>query len=686
MIERKKLVESHNPKLSKINKESPLTVGNGELAFTADVTGMQSLSAEYEAGGFPLCTMSQWGWHTTPVSKDKEAYSFEELQLTSYDYADRKLTYAVEEYAGNEEVYNWLRKNPHRLNLARIALRYQGESIKGEQLTSINQELELYTGHLKSEFEIQQEKCVVKTMCDVEQDCLGFAMESSLLERGDLMVEVAFPYGSPLISGANWEAEDKHTTEIVKQEAQLLILKRTLDKDTYYVCLKGNVEYNTVKLGQHKLYLKGTSAQVKLQVAFSKELPIKHLLGTSLENSMENTKKWWNRFWEEGGMISLHKSKDARAKELERRIVLSQYLLAIQSSGSTPPQETGLTCNSWYGKFHLEMHLWHSAWAPLFQRDNLLLRSVPWYQEHLQDAKTQAKRNGFVGAKWPKMIAKDAQDSPSRIATLLIWQQPHIMYMLELLYNNEQSEEFLKKYWDIMKESADYMADFAHYDEESKQYHLISPIIPAQEEHDPRITKNPTYELEYWKIGLEIASAWGKRLGFEAETKVWDTVAKNLALPTIENGLYMAHENCPTTFEKFNKDHPSMLGAYGLLYSERIKEEEMSATLDKVLKCWKFDTMWGWDFALMAMTAVRLGKYDLAVDILMKDTPKNQYVVSGNNYQYLRTDLPLYLPGNGSLLLAAAMMSAGYIGNEQDAFPKDGNWVVESENIVPFPY
>ena len=26
-----------------------------------------------------------------------------------------------------------------------------------------------------------------------------------------------------------------------------------------------------------------------------------------------------------------------------------------------PPQETGLTCNSWYGKFHLEMHYWHAA-------------------------------------------------------------------------------------------------------------------------------------------------------------------------------------------------------------------------------------------------------------------------------------------------------------------------------------
>jgi hypothetical protein len=59
-------------------------------------------------------------------------------------------------------------------------------------------------------------------------------------------------------------------------------------------------------------------------------------------------------------------ASDPRAFELERRTVLSQYLLAIQSSGAMPPAETGLTCNSWYGKFHLEMHPWHAAWLPLW--------------------------------------------------------------------------------------------------------------------------------------------------------------------------------------------------------------------------------------------------------------------------------------------------------------------------------
>lgn len=151
----------------------------------------------------------------------------------------------------------------------------------------------------------------------------------------------------------------------------------------------------------------------------------------------------------------------------------------------------------------------------------------------------------------------------------------------------------------------------------------------------------------------------------------------------VGDGLYLAHELCPNTFTAFNKDHPSMLGAFGVLPNEKISKEMMKATLDKVLECWRYEYLWGWDFAVMAMTATRLGDPDTAVDILLLDSPKNNYVASGNNRQILRNDLPLYLPGNGALLLAIPLMVAGFEGEDSECpgFPKDGNWVVEHENI-----
>ena len=39
-------------------------VGNGVIGFNADATGMQSLNETYTV--FPLATLSDWGWHSSP--------------------------------------------------------------------------------------------------------------------------------------------------------------------------------------------------------------------------------------------------------------------------------------------------------------------------------------------------------------------------------------------------------------------------------------------------------------------------------------------------------------------------------------------------------------------------------------------------------------------------------------------
>ncbi len=86
MINRKELVSSHNPVLEEMDKESALTVGNGEFAFTADITGMQTLYEEYDV--LPLCTMSQWGWHTRPVRDERYEYTLKDMVMTQYDVCD----------------------------------------------------------------------------------------------------------------------------------------------------------------------------------------------------------------------------------------------------------------------------------------------------------------------------------------------------------------------------------------------------------------------------------------------------------------------------------------------------------------------------------------------------------------------------------------------------------------------
>ena len=52
-IDRKKVVKRHNPILTAIDYESPLTVGNGFFAYTFDITGMQSLGRYMPGTGIP---------------------------------------------------------------------------------------------------------------------------------------------------------------------------------------------------------------------------------------------------------------------------------------------------------------------------------------------------------------------------------------------------------------------------------------------------------------------------------------------------------------------------------------------------------------------------------------------------------------------------------------------------------
>ena len=138
----------------------------------------------------------------------------------------------------------------------------------------------------------------------------------------------------------------------------------------------------------------------------------------------------------------------------------------------------------------------------------------------------------------------------------------------------------------------------------------------------------------------------------------WDNIANRIAPLPAANGLYLSHANCQETFTNKAIDHPLMLQVYGMLkgYDAEgiIDTDTFRATLKKVIDVWDYSTLWGWDFAVIAMAADTLGMKDTALEQLLINSPKNEYVASGNNRQNSRKDLPLYLPGNGSLLIAAA--------------------------------
>ena len=89
---------------------------------------------------------------------------------------------------------------------------------------------------------------------------------------------------------------------------------------------------------------------------------------------------------------------------------------------------------------------------------------------------------------------------------------------------------------------------------------------------------------------------------------------------------------------------------------------------------------------MTAMTAARVGEPGLAVDALLSPNPRNTYLPNGHNYN--REGLTIYLPGNGGLLMAAAMMAAGWDGAPEvnaPGFPQDGSWSVRWEGLQRMP-
>ena len=658
-IDRRALVQRHNPVVTALDPLAPLSVGNGEFAFTADVTGLQTFPEQYETG-MPLCTQSQWGWHSHPPLKGLSA---KDLRLEQFDTHGRNVGYATQS-AGQSELFNWLRENPHRLYLGRIALR-----LPKRDLTAIRQTLDLWTGILTSHFEVDGVPVDVETCCHPQQDALAVTIRSPLLAQGRLAVTFDFPYGSQQMNAADWKSENKHQTVISSESPSHLDLARELDSDRYYVSLAWQGLAAVKQEGPHRFTLRAPR-EIAFVCRFSPRA-----LGESLPAAprvLEASRDHWQRFWTTGGAVDFTGSRDPRARELERRVVLSQYQTAIQCAGSMPPQETGLTCNSWYGKFHLEMHWWHAAHFPLWGRPQLLERSLGWYNAILPAARRKAADQGYTGARWPKMTAPDGYDSPSNVGPLLIWQQPHAIAMAEYCYQSHPGRETLDRYRELVMESAEFMAAYAWLDPTRDRYVLGPPVIPAQENHPARETWNPTFELEYWNYALDIAQRWRERLGLPRQAK-WDEVRQKLSpLPT-KDGLYLAHENCPQTFTERNRDHPSMLCAFGVLPGVMVDREIMRNTLHKVMEVWQWPDTWGWDYPVIAMTAARLGEPAAAVDALFIESPKNRWLASGHNYQ--RPNLPLYLPGNGGLLAAVAMMAAAWKG-----FPHD-TWTVRHEGL-----
>jgi hypothetical protein len=687
-IDRLALVTRHNVVLTNFDATNPLSVGNGGFCFTVDATGRQTFSEAFEKTT-PLGTLSDWGWHTFP---NPNGWSIDTFHFREFpDLNGRLVPYADAPGKKLTPEAQWLRENLHRLDLGQIglALRHaDGSPATPNDLTDVRQELDLWNGRIISQFSFDGTRVEVETVCDPKLDVIAVQVSSPLIRQGRLAIRIRFPYGTGDVKTADWDHPDSHETILRQPDSNHADFYRKLDNDTYFAAASWTVGATLTSTAKHEFQIvpSHNSGRLEMVCAFSPtNLDAKAL--PSFGRTAFASQLYWNSFWQNGGAIDLSGSKDPRWFELEQRIVLSEYLTAIQDAGQYPPAETGLTYNSWEGKFHLEMYFWHEAEFALWNRLPLLERSLGWYEKILPRAEATAKKQGYAGARWPKMTNPDGAESPSPVGPFLIWQEPHPIFFAELCYRTHPNSATLEQFRDIVFETAKFMASYATWDAGKKRY-VLGPVLQCAQEIFPKDkTLDPTFELTYWRWGLEMAQQWRERLGLSRDPK-WDDVLQKLAPLPVADGKYLFTETTPDSYTnpKWNADHPAVLDALSFVPGPGVDPKTMSNTFDWIWQHWNWLDTWGWDYPSMAMTAARLGEPERAVDALLLDTPKNHYGLNGQVYQ--RPGLTIYLPANGGLLYAVALMAAGWDGapkHNAPGFPNNGQWNVRWENLQHAP-
>ncbi|MES2882765.1 MAG: hypothetical protein V4676_11495, partial [Bacteroidota bacterium] len=543
---------------------------------------------------------------------------------------------------------------------------------------------------LKAAMWIEGTPVEVSTFCHATSDAVSVKVNSRLIKMGSLKINLQFPYptGAWTDEGTNFAQAEKHFSQTTIKDKKLVVVQHQLDATRYDATIHSSKNILVTEKAKHKFSIspEAKADSFDVTVSFSEPSAKYHLQPTYAQTKISSQQSWRN-YWQSGGAIDFSGSTDTRAFELERRIILSQYLMRSQEAGYYPPQETGLTYNSWFGKPHLEMHWWHATHYALWGRIKLLEKSLSWYKKVFPIAKSIAQRQGFKGARWQKMTDNTGEETPSSIGALLIWQQPHFIYFAELCYRNKTSKQILDKYKELVFATADFMASFPYYDSVTKRYILGKGLIPAQERFKAEETFNPTYELVYWKWALSVAQKWRNRLGMPADKK-WEEVMQKLSPLPVQDNLYLAAESATDSYTnpEYKTDHPSVLAALGVMPStNEVDKTIMTNTFNWVWKNWSWNDTWGWDFPMTAMTATRLGMPDKAIDALLMPVQTNTYLANGHNYQDER--LRVYMPGNGGLLTAIAMMVAGYDDNKTTlpGILKNGTWKVKWEGLKKMP-
>jgi hypothetical protein len=141
-INRKAVVQRHNLTIKETHLK-PMQVGNGELAFNVDITGLQTFQ--------PHNTLAHWAFHSMPLPTGMKVSDFEGIV---YNVNGKPVEFEIDN-PKQPVLSKWLAANPHPVNLGRIGLlltHKDGTLATVSDLKNPVQHLDLWSGIITSSF------------------------------------------------------------------------------------------------------------------------------------------------------------------------------------------------------------------------------------------------------------------------------------------------------------------------------------------------------------------------------------------------------------------------------------------------------------------------------------------------------------------------------------------------------
>ncbi|MBI1337905.1 MAG: hypothetical protein GC164_13215 [Phycisphaera sp.] len=677
-IDRQAVVGRHpivNPPIT-----DALALGDGECCFGIDATGLQTFDGH---------SLAHWAKHANPLPDGLTAADIPETGT----FDTGPITGHQQNPVRTSPLGKWMIENPHPINLGRLRFVHaDGRPLTADQLRDSQRTLDIWQGVQTASFAVKGQAVHVTTMALARCDGLAVRIRSPLLTSGQLVIELDFPYPTPMkwkvdttVGDFSPDTYDKHGTSIDVGHDRATFHRR-IDDDRYagqWRVLEGAGRFEAWP-GDHRIRLTAEGDVLAFICVFASDVPDTSRYAT-FADAQHEVADAWRAFWRSGGAIDLSGSSDPRWFELERRVVLSQYLMRANNAGSLPPAEFALMNNDpWQGRFHMEMVWWHMAHYGLWGRWELAERALDIYQRFLPIARKRAAQLTYRGAKWGKKMSPDGLMGPWLGNLQLNWQQPHPIFFAELEYRLRPTQQTLEKWAGIVHDTAEFMASFP-VQQDDGFYHLMH-VMTANENgtcHDP------TFESAYWRWGLDTAQQWRQRMGLSPEP-TWRHVRDNLAPlctevdPKLGKPIFrwcsewvQSHR---TKHVGQREGHPDLIGAFAFVpFVEGVDRDVAANTVQSVAADWQMG--WGWDCPWFAMAAARTDQPDLAIDVLLREEENNFYSARGICNDW-------YFPGNGGVLYAVAMMAAGWDGcpdRHAPGFPDNGTWSVRFEGLHRAP-